>query len=159
VDDVGVRTATPSSGTDRRRRLSRHGARVVGVISAGGVIGSVARYGVGAALPADPGGLPVATLLVNTSGCLLIGILTVLVVDVWAAHPLVRPFLGVGLLGGYTTFSAATVEVQELVTAGRPGLALGYLLGTTVAALAAVQLGMTLTRAIALRRPRHDGGT
>jgi CrcB protein len=101
----------------------------------------------------------VATLLVNLSGCLLIGVLMVLITEVWTAHPLVRPFLGVGVLGGYTTFSSATVEVQELVTAGRPGLALAYLVGTAVAALLAVQLGVVVTRLVVPRgRPARNRG-
>lgn len=139
------------------RTAARHGsARVLAVVSAGGVLGASARYGVGVALPTPHGGLPVATLLINTTGCLVIGVLMVLIAEVWAAHPLIRPFLGVGVLGGYTTFSGVTVETQELLTAGRPGLALGYLLGTAIAALVAVQLGAGLTRAIAL--PRTGGG-
>ena len=43
--------------------------------------------------------------MVNTSGCLLIGVLMVLIVEARQGHRLVRPFLGVGVLGGYTTFS------------------------------------------------------
>jgi fluoride exporter len=142
----------------------RHGARVLAVISAGGVLGALARDGLTLALPTPAGGVPWATLLVNVSGCLLIGVLMVLVVEVWEAHPLVRPFLGVGVLGGYTTFSTAVVDVQRLIVAGRPAVALGYLAGTAAAALAAVQVGVVLTRAAALPRPAgcrrsRDGGT
>ena len=164
--DDGLRSAPVPEGAvpvgeDRRapgrQRVSHRTLPAVAVVAAGGMIGSSARYGVGAALPTPRGQLPLATLLVNTSGCLLIGILMVLIVDVWSAHPLVRPFLGVGVLGGYTTFSAATVEVQGLIAAGRTGLALGYLVGTAMAALAAVQAGVILTRAVALRPPRRDG--
>jgi CrcB protein len=142
--------STASSSSERRKDGADHQKRIA-VIAAGGMVGSSARYGVGVALPTAAGHLPLGTLLVNISGCLLIGILMVLIVDVWSAHPLVRPFLGVGVLGGYTTFSAATVEVQGLITAGRTGLALGYLVGTAVAAVAAVQVGVILTRAVALR--------
>jgi CrcB protein len=150
VEEVGLPSVAVPADAERRAAPPHRSPRVLAAISAGGVLGASARYGVGVALPTPHGGLPVATLLVNTTGCLLIGVLMVLIVDVWTAHPLVRPFLGVGVLGGYTTFSSATVEAQELLTAGRPGLALGYLVGTAVAALAAVQLGVVLTRAIAL---------
>ena len=163
VPSTPVSAGAVAAGADPRtpgqRRISRRGARVIAVIAAGGVIGSSARYGVTTALPTPRGDLPVATLLVNTSGSLLIGVLMVLIAETWSAPPLVRPFLGVGVLGGYTTFSATTVEVQGLVAAGRPGLALGYLAGTAVAALVAVQLGVTLTRAVALPRSPRDGGT
>jgi CrcB protein len=146
-----VETAEPRD--PRRRRPSRrHDAQVVGVIAAGGVIGAAARYGVAVVVPHPPSGVPWSTLLVNVSGCLLIGVLMVLVFDVWTAHRLVRPFLGVGILGGYTTFSTAVVDAQGLISAGRPGVALIYLVGTAVAALVAVQLGVALTRAVALPR-------
>ena len=139
-------------GPGQGRALRRHGAPVVAVVAAGGVLGAAARYGVAVALPTPRGGVPWSTLLVNVSGCLLIGVLVVLIVDVWTAHRLVRPFLGVGVLGGYTTFSTAVVDAQGLLIGGRPGTALAYLAGTTVAALVAVQLGVTLTRAVALPR-------
>jgi fluoride exporter len=98
-------------------------------------------------LPHEPAQLPIATLLVNASGCFLIAVLMV-VTELTAPHRLVRPFLGVGTLGGYTTFSTATVEVQQLVENGRAGTALAYLLVTVVAALIAAASGMALTRAM-----------
>ncbi len=128
------------------------GPAVLGAVALGGVVGAEARYGMSVWLPHGPAQLPVATLLVNASGCFLIGVLMVVVVELTAPHRLVRPFLGVGVLGGYTTFSTATVEVQQLAQHGRPGLALGYLLGTVVTALLAASAGMALTRAIAAGR-------
>jgi CrcB protein len=135
---------------------------VLAVIALGGVLGAEARYGMSVWLPRQPAQFPVATLLVNASGCFLIGVLMVVVTELTAPHRLVRPFLGVGVLGGYTTFSTATVEVQQLAQNGRAGLALGYLLVTVVAALIAAASGMALTRAMgtvwvrrrAGRRPR-----
>jgi CrcB protein len=108
-------------------------------ISAGGVVGALARYGLGELIHTDE--WPWSTWLVNTSGCLLIGVLMVLITDVWPGRPLLRPFLGVGVLGGYTTFSTAMVEVQQLVTAGQPGKGLLYLAATVLAALLAVTAG------------------
>ena len=117
-------------------------------------------------MPTAAGGLPWSTLIVNATGCLLIGVLMVLIVEARATHRLVRPFLGVGVLGGYTTFSTYAVDAQVLIAAGRPGVALGYLAGTAVAAVFAVQLGVVLTRALALphppariRRASSRGGT
>lgn len=136
------------------RQLRLHSAQVLATIAAGGVVGAAARQAVSLGLPTAEGGLPWATLLVNVSGCLLIGVLMVLIVEARPVHQLVRPFLGVGVLGGYTTFSTYTVEVQVLIVAGRPELALGYLTGTAAAALVAVRLGIVLTRFIALPQPR-----
>jgi len=136
-----VDTASPT-----RRRVQD--PAVLAVVSLGGVLGAEARYGMSVALPHEPAQFPVSTWLVNTSGCLLIGVLMTVVTELSAPHRLVRPFLGVGVLGGYTTFSTATVEVQQLTLHDRPALALGYLVGTVVAALVAVTAGTVGTRAL-----------
>jgi fluoride exporter len=132
----------PADATTPPRRRAGDPA-VLAVIALGGVLGAEARYGMSVWLPHQPAQLPVATLLVNASGCFLIGVLMV-VTELTAPHRLVRPLLGVGVLGGYTTFSTATVEVQQLVESGRAGPALGYLLVTVVAGFGAVGLGWTL---------------
>lgn len=121
------------------------------VISAGGVLGALARWGLNLALPTGRGAFPWATFTENVSGCLLIGVLIVLVTEVWLGHRLLRPFLGTGLLGGYTTFSTYVVDTQRLVAADAAGTALAYLLGTVVAALAATYLGVALTRRLTQR--------
>jgi CrcB protein len=90
---------------------------------------------------------------VNVSGCLLVGALVALL-EIRPVHRLARPFLGVGVLGGYTTFSAYTVEGRLLVSDGGPLVALLYVVGTLGAALLAVPLGGALTRAVV----RPDGG-
>jgi fluoride exporter len=127
---------------------------VLGVVAVGGALGALGRWGLALALPRAPGHFPWATFVTNASGCLLMGILMVLITEVWSAHRLIRPFLGVGVLGGYTTFSTYTGEVQQLVAVGAAPTGLLYLVGTPVAALAAVYLGVTLTR-LATRRPRR----
>jgi CrcB protein len=125
---------------------------VLGAVSAGGAVGAVARYGLGVALPHRPGTYPWATFLVNVTGCLLIGVLMVLMAEVWAAHRLLRPFLGTGLLGGYTTFSTYVVDTRRLVDAGAPATAAAYLAGTLAVALLATYLGVLATRALTRRR-------
>ena len=140
----------------RRRHVAD--PAVLGVVSFGGILGAEARYGMSLWLPHGPTQLPVATWLVNSSGCFLIGVLMVVITELTSPHPLVRPFLGVGVLGGYTTFSTATVEVQQLALSGRPGLALGYLLGTVIAALGAAIGGIAVTRAIGAVWVRRRAG-
>src|SRR3954469_15294743 len=103
---------------------------VLGAISAGGAAGAVARYGLLVALPHRADQFPWATFVTNVTGGLLIGVLMVLITEVWSAHRLVRPFLGVGVLGGFTTFSTYTVDVQQLVAAGSARTGLLYLVGT-----------------------------
>jgi fluoride exporter len=113
----------------------------VAVVSAGGVLGALARYGIAVGWPHQPGAFPWATWAVNVSGCFLIGVLSA-VLQRRPAHPLVRPFLGVGVLGGYTTFSTAAVETLQ----SRPAVALAYLAATLTGALVAVWCGATLAR-------------
>ncbi|MGC5050976.1 fluoride efflux transporter CrcB [Micromonospora sp. DT48] len=132
-----------------RGRAVRGGtASLLAVIAVGGMIGAVVRHGLATAFPPSPHGFPWATFAVNVSGCLLIGVLMVLITEAWTAPRLVRPFLGVGVLGGYTTFSTYAVEVQQAVAAGAARTGLLYLAGTLVAALAAVWSGMVLTRLV-----------
>jgi fluoride exporter len=128
---------------------------VLAAIAAGGVLGAEARYGLSVLLPHEPGQWPASTWLVNTTGCFLVGILMVMITELATAHHLVRPFLGVGILGGYTTFSTAMLDVQQLALAGRGGAALGYLTGTVATAVAAAFAGALLVRvsaALLLRR-------
>ena len=146
--DADVDMSAPA----QRLELSRHPWTVLAAISTGGILGALGRYGLGRALPTQPGGFPWATFGINVSGCLLIGVLIVLVTEVWAGHPLVRPFLGVGVLGGYTTFSTYIVDIQRLVGVGAARTALAYLAGTLVAALLAVQVGAGLTQWVVRRR-------
>jgi CrcB protein len=142
---------------DQQREWTRHRV-VLPVIAAGGMAGAAARHLAEAAWPAGPGVVPWATLSINVTGCLLIGVLMVFVVEVGGAHPLVRPFLGVGVLGGFTTFSTYTGEVVVLVADGHPLRAAGYLVGTLLLALGAVTLGVLTARRL-VRRTTSARGT
>ena len=119
---------------------------VLGVIAAGGAIGAVARYALIAAFPHPAAGFGWAAFGVNVSGCLLIGVLMVLITEVRQAHRLVRPFLATGVLGGYTSFSTYVVDIQHALIAGAPQVALAYAAGTLAVALAATGAGIRLTR-------------
>ncbi len=146
--------AAPSDVADPPRRRTRPPWSVISVVAAGGVLGAEARYGLTVLWPHGTAGFPWATFVTNVSGCFAIGVLMVLVTETWAAHPLLRPFLGTGVLGGYTTFSTYVVDIQRLVTAGRAGTGLLYLGTTLLAALTAGYAGIALTRlATRGRRP------
>lgn len=127
------------------------------VVAAGGALGAVARHGLAVWMPAAPASFPWATFWTNVSGCLLIGVLMVLVTEVAGRpHRLLRPFVGVGFLGGFTTFSTYAVQAHQLRAEQVPGTALAYVFGTLAAALLAVEVGMFLTRwAGRARRPRR----
>lgn len=125
-----------------------------GAVALGGALGAAARYGIAVLWPRTPAGLPWATLVTNLLGCALIGVLMRITADRGRSTRLVGPLLGTGVLGGFTTFSTYAVEVRELLAAGRPGPALGYLFGTLAGALLAVRLG----RWLADRAPRFGRG-
>nr|WP_051777699.1 CrcB family protein [Kitasatospora phosalacinea] len=118
------------------------------VISAGGVLGASARYGAALIWPTVPGLFPWTTLVVNAVGCAVIGVFLVVITEAWAAHRLVRPFFGTGVLGGFTTFSTYTVDIQRLVEGGHAATALGYLAATLAAAMTAVWAGAQAARKV-----------
>ena len=132
----------------QRRELARHRGAVLGVIALGGGLGALARFGLTQLVPTRPGAFPWATFTANVLGCLLIGVLMVLITEVWSAHRLTRPFFGVGVLGGFTTFSTYAVEICGLLRPGTIGLAFAYLAGTPLATLLAVLVGVRATRAV-----------
>jgi len=134
---------------------------VYAAIALGGACGASTRYGLAQLVPRTAGGFPWATLLANVLGCLLIGMLMVAVTEVWTAPPLVRPFLGVGVLGGFTTFSTFAVESQALALEGAAGTALLYVALTPALALVAVATGTALARTVSrphLPHRRDSGG-
>jgi len=136
---------------EQRREWSAH-RWVLPTIAVGGMAGASARHALEVLWPARPNGFPWATFATNVSGCALIGLLMVYVVDLGAGHPLLRPFIGVGVLGGYTTFSTFAVQADHLIASGSPALALLYLFGSVAAAVVAVATGTTAGRWLL---PRH----
>ncbi|MBO0852250.1 MAG: fluoride efflux transporter CrcB [Nocardia sp.] len=124
-------------------------------MAVGGAIGAEARYGLSLLMPTRPGRFPWGTFTENVLGCLVIGVLMVLITEVWAAHRLVRPFLGVGLLGGFTTFSTYAVDTRGLLESGAVVTAFVYLAGTLLCALLAVLTGATAARILFLRKEIH----
>ena len=119
------------------------------VVAVGGALGALARYGVQLGLPHSPGAWPWATVAVNLTGCLLIGLLLAVLLARAPDHPWLRPFLATGVLGGYTTFSTFSVDAVQLVEAGRWPLAVAYVLLSVLGGLAAVVLGLGVGRRMA----------
>jgi len=140
--DIDLRQA--ARGTRRGRR--RDDATVLVAISVGGAAGAAARYMVGTTWPTPAESFPVSTLAINVFGCALIGVLMVLITEVWSGQRLLRPFLGTGVLGGFTTFSTYTVDIQRLAAGAHLGTALLYLALTPIGALLAVWASATATR-------------
>ncbi|MFF5935675.1 CrcB family protein [Streptomyces sp. NPDC012508] len=135
---------------DFRRELP-----IVGAVVAGGAVGAAARYGASLAWPTPAGAFPWTTLAVNASGCAAIGVLMVLVIEVGTPpHRLARPFLGTGVLGGFTTFSTYALDTQRLLSAGDAARGVAYMGATVVAAMVAVGAATFATRGALARRTR-----
>ena len=112
----------------------------------GGALGALARWGLATALPSSPGGWPWATLLVNLTGCLLLGVLLGAVFARFPGRAWLRPLLGTGVCGGYTTYSTFAVDVVRLVDDGAAGIAAGYVLASVAGGLLATAVGVQLGR-------------
>ncbi|PAU50439.1 fluoride efflux transporter CrcB [Streptomyces albireticuli] len=142
-----VADSAPGLRAPGRARPRRDGqGAVVCAVSLGGGLGAAARYGAGLLWPTAGGAFPWTTFVVNTVGCALIGVLLTVIAGLPAPHRLLRPFLGTGVLGGFTTFSTYAVDVERLAGDGRLPTAVAYCVGTPVAALAAVWAAATATR-------------
>ena len=122
---------------------------VVAWVALGGAIGSAARYGVnvwsGRLLGSE---FPWATLAVNVIGCFAMGLFIELMALKLNVSLETRAFLTTGILGGFTTFSAFSLDFALLVERKSYGLAGAYAAGSVVLSLAAVFLGLYLVRAL-----------
>jgi CrcB protein len=119
---------------------------IVLAVAAGGVIGSLARYGLSRAVPHSVGTFPWSTVLINVTGCFAIGVLMVLLLEQAAPPRLARPLLGVGFLGGYTTYSTFATDVVGLLRDHRPAVAVGYLAASVLGCVVAVWLATISTK-------------
>ena len=129
---------------------------VLAAVFGGGVAGGLARYGVTTAWPTPAHGFPWATFGVNTAGAFALPLLLVLLAAASAPRYL-RPLLGTGFLGAFTTFSSVVTATDQLAAAGREISAALYLGGSTAAALAAGTMGLLAGRALVAGRHRPAG--
>jgi len=112
--------------------------RVVAAVALGGALGAVLRFAAGEAFPIGAAGFPWTTFGINVSGAFLLALL-----PAFAAvrrHEVLPPFLGTGVLGGYTTMSAFAEQTRALADSGRSGTAATYVVATLAAGLVAVAL-------------------
>ena len=111
-------------------------------VALGGALGSSARYGVNLAAPRYLGaGFPWATLIVNVVGCFAMGYITALLREKMPDDENTRLFLTTGLLGGFTTFSAFSLDFFGLMQRGEMSLAFGYAVASIVLSIVAVMVG------------------
>jgi CrcB protein len=130
------------------------GAGELGVLASvalGGVVGAIARYEVALRWPTPAAGFPWTTLAINLLGSALLPIVVVLASEVWTRRRLLRPALGTGVLGGFTTFSTFAVDQQRLLDHGHWPTACAYTAVTVFGCLAIAWPALVLTRRLAAR--------
>ncbi len=119
-------------------------------VALGGALGASLRFGVGAwALRVFGPGFPVGTMLVNVLGSLVMGLAAVAMLHrfpgIWGAY---APFVMTGVLGGFTTFSAFSLDAFNLIESGRMSSAIFYVAGSVALSIGALFAGLTLGRVI-----------
>jgi CrcB protein len=114
-------------------------------VAAGGAIGASARHLVNIGSGRLFGtGFPIGTLIVNVLGSFLMGVLVVMLAHKGGLK--MAPFLMTGILGGFTTFSAFSLDALTLWERGQPGLAALYVAASVLLSLAAIALALHLFR-------------
>ena len=115
-------------------------------VALGGAIGAAARFGVGVALFRPGGGFPVGVLAVNVIGSFLMGLVVVYLGQKMLSH--LNPFLMTGVLGGFTTFSAFSLEAYTLFERGEVGQAALYVALSVILSIAALIAGIFIMRGV-----------
>lgn len=118
-------------------------------VAGGGALGALARFLLAGQVTRLVGGVfPWGTLLVNVLGALVMGVLVELMALRLSVSPELRAFLTVGILGGFTTFSAFTLETVTMIERGAWSSALAYVLASVLLCVSALFLGLWLVRTV-----------
>ena len=151
---------TPAPGVDPEEAAARPVHlrwRSLGLVALGGTIGTGVREALALSLPAAPGTLPVTIAVINVAGSFVLGLLLESLLrrgpDRGRRRDL-RLFVGTGVLGGFTTYSALAVDTGLLLD-GHPGTAVAYALGSVVVGALAAAGGIALGAALARRGARR----
>jgi CrcB protein len=118
------------------------------LVGLGGMLGALARYGLSAAWPAGVSAFPWATLTINLTGSLVLGVVMSVLTHRSGRLGHLRIFLATGFLGGYTTFSTFAVQSIQLIRHSQTVSALGYMAISTLGGLALAFIGLRLGAAL-----------
>jgi fluoride exporter len=130
----------------------------VALVAAGGVLGALSRYELELRFPAPAGDFPWATFWINVTGAFVLGALLTALDGPFrplAAVHYVRPLVGTGFIGAYTTWSTFMVETALLAKGGADFVAAGYVVASLSAGLAAAAVGIALISRVHQARPPH----
>ena len=123
--------------------------RLLILATLGGALGSAARHLVNVGIGRTFGSsYPWSTLTVNIVGSFLMGFLVDMIMRRFGGSPEMRTFLATGILGGFTTFSAFSLDVSNLIGRGDSASAIGYIVASVALSLAALYAGLALSRAL-----------
>jgi CrcB protein len=120
------------------------------LVGLGGAIGAMARHGANIAIGSLPNGFPAATLLVNVTGSVAMGLLVGYLAQATPQYQSeIRLFLAVGVFGGFTTFSSFSLDTITLIERGDSFLAFVYVAGSVLLAVAGLMMGLWAMRVMA----------
>jgi len=139
--------------------LRRPALSIVGAVFVGGCAGGLARYGVTRLWPTPRDGFPWATFVINLSGAFVLAVLLVLITEWLPPTRYVRPLLGTGFCGAWTTFSSVVVSTDQLVAHEHAATGLLYLLGSLAGGLVAAVAGLAVGRLLARGPARFSDGS
>jgi CrcB protein len=131
---------------------------VLAAIFVGGCCGGAARYALGHVWPQRAGVFPWTIFGINTSGAFVLALVIVIAADLMPSRYL-RPLIGTGFCGAFTTFSSIVVTVDEAWADDHPGIAWTYLAASIGAGLAAAWIGLVAGRALTAARRFRSGET
>lgn len=137
----GINNQRCGSSPARRPALS-----VVLAVGIGGALGTLARNLIGRTWATSPEQFPWATLIMNVSGALVLAVVATLVAERWPPTRYLRPLVGIGICGAYTTWSMFMTETVLLVRDRHPALAAVYLAASVLTGLAATVCGIWIGR-------------
>jgi CrcB protein len=124
---------------------ARTDPRTLALVAVGGSAGTLVRYALGRWAVVAPGTFPTTTFAINVTGALVLGLVLGALGRFRPADATWRPLVGVGFLGGYTTFSTFAVETTQLVRADRAVTAATYVVASVVLGLLAARIGEAAT--------------
>ena len=130
--------------------------RALVLIAIGGAAGTLLRRGVSQVAPVGAGTFPTTTLIINVMGALALGLLLGALARHRSADTFWRPLVGVGVLGGYTTFSTFAVESMQLIRADRLVTAAAYVIASVAVGILAARLGERIAGAVPTTIPMDE---